>query len=338
MISVIVPAFNSEKTIAETISSILSQKTKKEFELIVVDDASTDSTLKKISEFDKVKLIKLEKNSGPAVARNAGAKKARGEIIVFTDSDCVAEKNWLEEMIKPFEDTKVVGVQGAYKTKQNSLTARFVQAEIEDRYDLMKKSMQKNGSIDFIGSYSAAYRKKTFLEFNGFNESFPIASGEDPELSYRMEKKGLKLEFNPKAVVWHVHPESFLKYIKVKFFRGYWRVLMYKEHKDKMLKDSYTPQALKFQIILLYAIITGLILTALNKLIQFNPLISNSVNSALSLFIITAAALFILSIIPFTLKALKKDVAAGILVPAFVFFRTIAFCSGLITGILKVKK
>ncbi|MFH1644099.1 MAG: glycosyltransferase [bacterium] len=320
MISIIVPTFNSEKTIAKTIQAIQEQETKEETELIIVDDNSTDKTVQEIKKFNKIKLIQQEKNSGPAVARNTGAKNAKGEIIIFTDSDCVPEKNWLDEMIKPFENSKVVGVQGAYKTKQKNLTAKFVQIEIEDRYDLMKKKE----FIDFIGSYSAAYRKKVFLEFKGFNEKFPSASGEDPELSYRIEKKGLKLKFNPNAIVYHKHPESFLQYLKIKFFRGYWRILLYKNHQDKMIKDSYTPQILKFQIILMYAMIIGLI-TELVIPINFIPFYA---------FLL----IFLVTLIPFTLKALKKDFFIGLISPKIIFFRTFAFCTGLIWGLIKVKK
>ncbi len=342
MISVIIPAFNCEKTIQQTIQSILTQKTKKKFELIIVDDCSTDNTIKKIKKFNKIKLIQQKKNSGPAKARNLGAKNAEGEIILFTDSDCIAKKNWIEEMLNPFEEPEIAGVQGAYKTKQKALTAKFVQTEIEDRYDLMKKSMQKKNSIDFIGSYSAGYKKKVFLDFNGFNENFPSASGEDPELSYRMEKKGLKLVFNPKAVVYHLHPENFLNYLKIKFWRGYWRILMYKEHKDKIIKDSYTPQTIKFQILLIYALITEISLLAFNSILQFNQIISNSINSALTLMILISVLMFLVSMTPFAIKSAKKNLIHGIISPAFIFFRTLAFCTGLISGIIgtsiKVKK
>lgn len=334
MISVIIPSFNSEKTIEKTIQSILTQKTKEKIELIIVDDASTDNTISEIKKFKNIILIQQKKNSGPAKARNLGAKKAKGEIIVFIDSDCVPEKNWLEEMVKPFENPEVVGVQGAYKTKQKSVTAKFVQIEIEDRYDLMKKK----DFIDFIGSYSAGYRKKTFLEFKGFNESFPIASGEDPELSYRMEKKGLKLKFNPNAVVYHFHPESLMKYLKTKFFRGYWRILIYKHHKSKMFKDSYTPQILKFQIILLYVLIIELLLKAINSLLQFNPIINSSMNSMFDLMISVSFLLYLITLIPFTFKSLKKDFLIGLFSPLFIFFRTFSFCTGLIAGTIKVKK
>ncbi|MCD6434036.1 MAG: glycosyltransferase family 2 protein, partial [Candidatus Diapherotrites archaeon] len=162
-ISIVVPAYNAEKTIADCINSLLKQ-TKKAKEIIVVDDASSDNTaeiVKKIAKRHKeVKLISLKENSGPARARNIGARKAKGEIIVFVDADCVAKENFLEEITKQIEEGKAIGVQGAYKTKQKSTVAKFSQIEIEYRYAKMLSEQRKKGSVDFIGSYAAAFKKE----------------------------------------------------------------------------------------------------------------------------------------------------------------------------------
>ncbi|MFH1391815.1 MAG: glycosyltransferase family 2 protein, partial [Candidatus Diapherotrites archaeon] len=197
-ISVIIPAYNSEKTIGNCIEAIRNQDFSEPFEIIVVDDGSKDETSDAAEELGAVVL--KQKNSGPAKARNLGAKNAKGDILVFTDADCVPEQNWLKEMTAPFKHKEIIGVQGAYNTKQKSITARFNQIEIEERYDRMKR---KSETLDWIGSYSAGYRKKDYLEVGGFDESFPKASGEDPELSYKLAKLGKKLVFNPKAIVYH---------------------------------------------------------------------------------------------------------------------------------------
>ena len=159
--SVVVPMYNAEKTIEECLKSLLKQKIKKSYEIIVVDDGSTDNSterVKKIGRKTKTGMIRLirQKNAGPSKARNAGAKTANGNIICFTDSDCEPDENWLEEMTKSFEDPAVGATQGAYKTKQKELMARFVQAEVEERYERMKRAKK----IDWVGSYSAAYRKE----------------------------------------------------------------------------------------------------------------------------------------------------------------------------------
>ena len=310
MISIIVPAFNVEKTIRRCIESLLAQEFEEQFELIVVDDGSSDATASIVKEFKEVKLLQ-QKNSGPAVARNRGAKQARGEIIVFTDSDCIASQDWLREMIAPFKDKNAVAVQGAYKSKQKSLIARFGQIEIEERYEKMKKAKQ----LDWIGSYSGAYKKNVFLQFLGFDEGFPIASGEDPELSYRIAEKGLMLVFNPKAIVFHSHPESLAKYLRTKFFRAFWRVPLYTKHRAKAVSDSYTPQLLKLQIFLSAVVIVSAFFGALAFL--------------------AAIVLFLVSTLQFALFAFWRDKTVALAAPGIVFLRSLAFGLGLLAGMFR---
>ena len=144
--SIIIPAYNNEKTIQECLRAC-KQQTVKPLEIIVIDDGSTDRTME-LAKSENV-IVFSQKNSGPAKARNLGAEKSKGDILIFTDSDCVPEKNWLKEMLSPFKDKEVVGVQGAYKSKQKSIIAKFNQLEIEERYERMKKSKE----IDWFGSY-----------------------------------------------------------------------------------------------------------------------------------------------------------------------------------------
>ncbi|HKZ45183.1 MAG TPA: glycosyltransferase family A protein, partial [archaeon] len=115
MISVIVPAYNSEKTIDSCIKSLLNQSfPKKQYEIIIVDDGSSDKTAEVASKYC-VRLFKRP-HKGPAAARNFGAKHARGNILLFTDSDCVPDKRWIKLMTEPFKDEQIVGVSGAYRT------------------------------------------------------------------------------------------------------------------------------------------------------------------------------------------------------------------------------
>jgi len=313
--SVVIPVHNGSRTIASCLNALLSQRFKGKYEIIVVDDGSTDNTADIVRRFKKVKLIK-QKQAGPAKARNNGAKRARYEIVVFTDADCVPTKNWLREMLKPFADPNVAAVQGAYKTKQSSFMARFIQVEIEHRYAKMLKAKE----LDWIGSYSAAYRKDIFLKEGGFDEKFPKASGEDPELSYRLHKKGYKLVFNPKAIVYHRHAESLIHYLRKKFQHAYWRVLLYKIHKEKMVRDAYTPQTLKAQLAMLAFAILFAILIPFNTLFAFASLFS--------LF------LMFVFMFPFTLFALRKNLLIGLAAPLILFLRNAAFLLGLISGFI----
>ncbi|MCX6800743.1 MAG: glycosyltransferase [Candidatus Diapherotrites archaeon] len=313
--SIIIPAHNSEKTISGCLNSLINQQTEKKFEIIIVDDGSIDSTAKEIKKIKNTKIKYLcQKNSGPAKARNLGAKKSNGNIILFIDSDCVAEKNWLEEMLKPFSDKNVAAVQGAYKTKQKEFAAQFSQIEIEERYERMEKAKK----LDWVGSYSAAYRAEVFRKMNGFDESFPIASGEDPELSYKISEKGYKISLNSKAIVYHSHPKTLLQYLKTKFFRAYYRPRMYSKHKAKMISDSYTPQTLKLQILCFYALILGIVL------IPFSGIWAYIVLSSILAHLLLGTNFFIF--------ALKKNFLVAAASPTVLFLRSVVFGIGLVWG------
>ncbi len=317
--SVIIPVHNGEKTIADCLRSILSQKTNFPFEVIVVNDGSTDNTAAIAKQFKKTRLVS-QKRQGPAVARNNGARIAEGNVIVFVDSDCVAAADWLQEMVSPLQSTEIAGVQGRYKSKQRQLIARLVQLEIEQRHDKMAESK----FIDFMGSYSAAYRKSVFREMQGFDTSFPMASGEDTDLSFRINKKGHKLFFNPKAIVFHTHPSSFGHYLRVKFYRAFWRVKVYGKHKGKIAKDSYTSQAIKGQIVLSFILFISLIAAI------FSPIATYAAGML--------ALLLFLSGLPFAAWAFKRDKAVGLIAPFVSVIRAIVFAAGLALGTINGMK
>ncbi len=315
-VSVIIPVYNGEKTIGKCIESLLRQN-KKPNEIIVVDDGSTDKTKEIIKKFRIIKLLE-QKHKGPAAARNFGAKSAKCDVFIFTDSDCTVDENWVSEMTKPFENKEVIGVQGRYKTLQKDVIARFVQLEIEDRYDRMRKRR----FIDFIGSYSAGYRKREFMQFGGFDESFSAASGEDPELSFKLAKAGHKMVFNNNAIVYHKHVDSLLMYLRQKFWRAHWRVLLYKKHPEKMANESYTPHTLKFQIAALCLSILTLLLYPLTSYFAY--------------FAAFFAVLLILSTFPLTFKNAKNDISVGIWTPLISLLRTAVFALGLISGAIRI--
>lgn len=315
-VSIIVPVYNAEATVENTIRALLDQDYKGKYEIIFVDDDSTDRTTHMIMKYDAVKLVTQE-HGGPARARNRGAKVARGDTLVFTDADCVPEDNWLSNMMKPLEKDEIDGVQGAFRTRQKSVIARFVQQEIEDRYT----KMQKEKFIDFVSTYSAAYRKIMFLEEGGFDETFTTASGEDTELSYRLASKGHLLFFNPGAIVYHTHPDNLWWYLKMKAGRAYWRTKTYGKHAGRMVKDSYTPQVLKLQIGLFYLFAFGMITSAL-----YHPAAYTAAGSAVLLFV---------SSLPFSLRVMAKDFFVGLISPIMVFLRSGAFAYGLLNGILR---
>lgn len=249
--SIIVPVYNAQKTIEGCVNSLLNQSVAlSEYEVILVNDGSTDDTIEIIqSIIDRNQEADLNfmtiPNSGPARARNLGVKQARHDIILMTDSDCQVMENWIETMVSSFEDKDIVAVKGRYRTNQSEEVAKLVQAEFETKYQVLDTF----DSIDFVDTYSAGYRKKIFNEMSGFDETYPEPCTEDIDLSFRMYQMGYKLGFNNNAVVFHVHPDSFSTIFKKKRKFAYWR--LYTNLKLGKFKDTRTDFATKSQLLLL---------------------------------------------------------------------------------------
>lgn len=317
-ISVIVPAYNSQAYVGKCLEALLAQTlNQKIYEVIVVDDGSTDKTADTVKSYP-VKYV-YQKNQGPATARNRGVKEAKGDIILFTDSDCVPTGNWIEEMIKPFKSPDIAAVKGAYLTNQKEVVARLSQVEFEERFEMLKKAE----SIDMVDTYSAGFRKAIFVQMGGFDTTFPVANNEDTDLSYRMSSHGYKMVFNPDAVVYHLkHPDSIKKYSRLKFWRGYWRMVVYKRFPDKMLKDTYTPQTLKLQILFLFLFLTFLSIFPVFPSFMVYPVL------------VTIGAFCILSL-PFTLLTLRRDPVVAPFAPLFLVMRALSLGSGMLWGIYK---
>lgn len=243
LISVIIPAYNAASTLFNCLNALQSQSVpSSSYEIIVVDDGSTDNTTK-VAEDTGVRVVS-QPNNGAAAARNHGAQIALGELLLFTDADCVPAYDWVEQMSAPFTDMDLAGAKGVYLTKQSELTARFVQLEYEDKYERMRSSTQ----IDFVDTYSAAYRRDIFLAMGGFDTTFPGATVEDQEFSFRLAEAGYRLIFLPNARVWHQHDQSVSEYAHRKYLIGYWKPAVTRKYPNKFLQDSHTPQSLKAQM------------------------------------------------------------------------------------------
>lgn len=259
-------------------------------------------------------------NAGPAAARNRGALEARGAIILFTDDDCVPIPGWLDAMLKPFADPEVVGIKGAYRTHQKAIAARFVQIEYEDRY----RRMAALPSIDFIDTYSAAFRRERFLEVTGYDTSFPVACAEDAELSYRMSARGWTMKFVASAIVYHTHPDTLSSYLKKKYKFAFWRMLAVRKNPSKAVNDSHTPQLMKLQLLFAPALV-------------FAAVFDLAVRPAVPASVVVLAA-FLLTTLPFALRAVAKDPIVGLLSPLLLAARACVQILGVTAGLLYARR
>jgi glycosyltransferase involved in cell wall biosynthesis len=182
-ISVVIPAFNEEKFLPKCLESLKNQDFK-DFEIIVVDNNSTDKTVEIAKKFGAI--VFSEKNQGVAFARQKGFLEARGGIIASTDADTILPKNWLSRVFEEFKkDESLVAFGGSCILYSGPLSAKLAARYLLPSLLLLDKK--------FFGSWSLmgcnfALRKSAFLKIGGFNTNLKI--NEDIEISHRLKKIG----------------------------------------------------------------------------------------------------------------------------------------------------
>lgn len=204
LVSVIVPVYNGEATINRCIESLLAQDYPKErYEIIVVDNNSTDKTIELVRQYPV--LVLEESKQGPAAARNRGLTCARGEIVAFIDADSFAEAQWLRELVKPFSDPAVGGVGGVIEGTSRATTV--------ERYGDDKRTFHHQLSrfsfLPYLITGNAAFPKARIDSVGGFDENFTNPAGEDVDLSWRIQLDApCTFVFAEKAVVYHKHRDT----------------------------------------------------------------------------------------------------------------------------------
>ncbi len=192
-ISVVIPAFNEEKFLAKCLESLKNQDFD-DFEIIVVDNNSTDRTVEVAKKFGAIVLF--EKNQGVAFARQKGFLKAKGEIIASTDADTILPKNWLSKIFEEFKkDKDLVAFGGSCEFYSGPISARLASKFLLKPFLILDKFF--SGGWNLMGC-NMAIKKEAFLKIGGFNTNLKL--NEDVEISFRLRKNGkVKVDLNFKV-------------------------------------------------------------------------------------------------------------------------------------------
>ena len=188
MISVVVPTYNEEKNLERCLKALTNQSIPRDqIEIIVVDGNSTDKTLEKAAEYADV--IIPQTSEGVGGARNDGFKVAKHEIVATTDADCEPHTNWVESILKRFDEENIVAVTGILKPfdwKDMNWLNILVYRAIFEAANMMLIIMALFGQYHLCGANSA-FKKRVFIDIGGY---MSLAYADDVEIFRRIKKKG----------------------------------------------------------------------------------------------------------------------------------------------------
>ena len=189
IVSVVMTVRNVSATIANCLHSILNQ-TFNNFEIIIIDDFSTDETKELIQELDdtRIKYFRNQKWLGISPSRNKGISKAAGENLFFTDGDCIVSENWIEMGLKSLGFSNCVGVEG-----------KIIYVSEDYKPTLSDNVMENICGGNFMTG-NMAYKKGIMDKVGGFDERLTYL--EDRDIAFRVMKYG-KICFNPEMIVYH---------------------------------------------------------------------------------------------------------------------------------------
>ncbi|MGH7877954.1 MAG: glycosyltransferase, partial [Candidatus Binataceae bacterium] len=197
MVSVVVCAYNAERTMLACLES-LRELDYPNYEVIVVDDGSRDRTAEIAAEFPEFRLIR-QPNKGLGVARNVGMQAARGELIAYTDSDCVVDPHWLSLMVRAIVANGFDGCGGPNYAPHEP---GWVEGAVAASPGAPCHVLTSDDRAEHLAGCNMVFRKTALLELGGFDPQF-TAAGDDVDICWRMLDAGLTLGFCPAAFVWH---------------------------------------------------------------------------------------------------------------------------------------
>jgi glycosyltransferase involved in cell wall biosynthesis len=221
LVSVVIPVKNGEATIGTCLRSI-RRSYYKNVEVVVVDDHSTDKTPEIARQFNCV-LVAAEEGSGANAARNRGAKEAKGEILVFIDSDVVVSRETILGIVERLEEEYLDAVVGIYtaRHRNDSLFSQYKNLWI--RYSYMKSPP----AIDWMFGAISGIRKKAFEAIGGFNVELIAQHGNDDlELGKRLARDNVKIELDMEIEVEHLKEYNLASFVKNEFKRSFGFVVL----------------------------------------------------------------------------------------------------------------
>jgi len=215
MVSVVICAYNAERTMRPCLES-LRQLDYPNFEIIIVDDGSRDSTSQIAAEFPEFRLIR-QPNKGLSTARNVGLHAARGELIAYTDSDCVVDPHWLTLIVREMVEGKLGGCGGPnYPPHEKG----WIEGCVAASPGAPSHVLIGDDRAEHLAGCNMVFDKAALESVGGFDPQF-TAAGDDVDICWRLMIAGYSLGYCPSAFVWHFRRNTVKAYYCQQ--RGYGR-------------------------------------------------------------------------------------------------------------------
>ena len=223
-VSVVVCSYNAERTMKACLAS-LETLDYPDYEVIVVNDGSTDRTLEIAERFPFCRIIS-QPNKGLSIARNVGAEAATGEIVAYTDSDCVADPDWLTYLVAKMETSNLAACGGPnFPPPEDSLVPAAVAVSPGGPTHVLIS----DEIAEHIAGCNMAFRRDALLALGGFDPVYR-AAGDDVDICWRFQDAGHTIGFSPAAIVWHFRRNTVKAYIGQQKGYGKAEALVYAKH------------------------------------------------------------------------------------------------------------
>jgi len=247
-VSVIVTSYNNSHVLAKCLDALVGQeydRTGIELEIIIVDSGSTDNSMEILESYgDAIKLVinpEDRPHLSPAEARNAGVARAEGEVLIFSDSDCVVPPDWVARMVGVMRETGAPCVIGNREPDYGEMWGTFVRRynfiiysnkfTIEEPVIMNEATLAAGRPIVLLAANNFAIKSSVWNETGGMRSVFKNPSGEDLLMEIEIIKAGYDICFDPRVRVSHYHPISLKSMIHKSFYRGESTYLI-KKHSD----------------------------------------------------------------------------------------------------------
>ncbi len=318
LISIIVPAYNRSEEIDEFLSSFVKQSSKN-FEVIVVDDGSTDNLKEVIKKYQSVLTLRYfyQENKGPGVARNLGMEKAKGDIFVFIDSDCTVPEEYIENLERHL-NTENFDAFGGPDTYREDFSP-FLKAINYSMTSFIgtggtRGTAGKSVTKYYPRSFNMGIKREVLQKIGGMNE---LRHGQDMDFSNRIYKAGFKVKFLPDAFVYHKRRTNLKRFFKQIFNWGITRINLGRIDKNMLRPVHWLP----------FFVLLGFVLTLIFSFWFSIFRLFLAIESLIAIFIMIFA--FVQAIFQY------KSGNVGILSVLTLFTQVIAYGLGFGIGLVK---